>query len=78
MDLEAVLDEEYGGLNPYFNGIYFLIDKVREHHNEGVSLNPYFNGIYFLIPYKIMETRQYFNVLILILMEYTFWFDTSN
>ena len=60
-------------LNPYFNGIYFLIVcrmKVSIFHAE--SLNPYFNGIYFLILNEIMMKNCEELVLILILMEYTF------
>ena len=36
-------------LNPYFNGIYFLMLMNKALGWETLCLNPYFNGIYFLI-----------------------------
>ena len=37
-------------LNPYFNGIYFLIrGQSTTIALDRRRLNPYFNGIYFLI-----------------------------
>ena len=36
-------------LNPYFNGIYFLIFDFLNILKPLRCLNPYFNGIYFLI-----------------------------
>ena len=61
------------GLNPYFNGIYFLIRQKYIHRASEIgSLNPYFNGIYFLIKIYINIMENMENVLILILMEYTF------
>ena len=62
-------------LNPYFNGIYFLIKGRNVHYalHLKTSLNPYFNGIYFLIiQYKDNVWLATDSVLILILMEYTF------
>ena len=38
------------------------------------SLNPYFNGIYFLIARQEFPRQKRRRVLILILMEYTFWY----
>ena len=60
-------------LNPYFNGIYFLI-VVRYYSMKQYidSLNPYFNGIYFLIWTGVPSAIISRKVLILILMEYTF------
>ena len=59
-------------LNPYFNGIYFLIHVHINRMIQFISLNPYFNGIYFLIASRGPWRRKIL-VLILILMEYTFW-----
>ena len=40
-------------LNPYCNGIYFLIIEEGEYYVPTfISLNPYCNGIYFLIRRK--------------------------
>ena len=36
------------GLNPYFNGKYFLRKACFENLVKRLSLNPYFNGKYFL------------------------------
>ena len=38
-----------------------------------MSLNPYFNGIYFLTTINVFADNKGNVVLILILMEYTFW-----
>ena len=48
--------EEYldSSLNPYFNGIYFLMANSLQLTLFIVkSLNPYFNGIYFLIRLRV-------------------------
>ena len=63
--------EMSSSLNPYFNGIYFLIIDKRDELLGMQSLNPYFNGIYFLICWR-KYIQMAFPVLILILMEYTF------
>ena len=36
------------GLNPYFNGKYFLRKLQNSKTNKEEGLNPYFNGKYFL------------------------------
>ena len=60
-------------LNPYFNGIYFLIlISFETLRNIQRSLNPYFNGIYFLMELEAKKKQLEEAVLILILMEYTF------
>ncbi len=40
---------DYSCLNPYFNGIYFLMNQKSAECEQERCLNPYFNGIYFLI-----------------------------
>ena len=65
--------KEMKSLNPYFNGIYFLIMIAQPHIlAKECRLNPYFNGIYFLIPHEKYRVGHILLVLILILMEYTF------
>ncbi len=42
-------------LNPYFNGIYFLIvSNDIKNIEKNMSLNPYFNGIYFLMLFSYL------------------------
>ena len=59
-------------LNPYFNGKYFLSHSWVLIVRSGLSLNPYFNGKYFL-RISIKPPKPLKTVLILILMENTFW-----
>ena len=66
-----IMDKQ--SLNPYFNGIYFLIRaNCLLSLCLCASLNPYFNGIYFLINKYVITKCDDNVVLILILMEYTF------
>ena len=67
------------GLNPYSNGSYFLTIKHYEMSSYCTrSLNPYSNGSYFLTWIQALAIVTTIKVLILILMEVTFWHLTYH
>ena len=63
-------------LNPCFNGICSLSAKTGAVAVKGIRLNPCFNGICSLSRFKPVEDKDFFNVLILVLMEYALWVKT--
>ena len=56
----------------------FWSEKRKLSHYDIWSLNPYFNGIYFLISQCKVVSEEMDVVLILILMEYTFWSNMAT
>ena len=59
-------------LNPYYHGTYILSQNKQTKKNKIMGLNPYYHGTY-ILSYRNHLFENLKTVLILIIMEHTFW-----